>query len=253
MTVLLVRPSRNEIDSAALAVYGIECESDPYLTIEGIDNAAGASRMLDALVERSGESATATWLIITSSNALEFFERSVGANKFDQVFETDLAVSFAAIGEQTKSLLQTRGALSVLLPNVETSEALATELIKHQSGVAVIPMGSLALQTLPDALSAAGWTVVNEVVYTTEQVANVPASAAKVMRGEYEAVVLRSPSAAKAFAQFCGPTRLSVICAGATTAEAANALGLNVVAVSRSANPSSVAQTVATALGVTRA
>jgi uroporphyrinogen-III synthase len=71
-----------------------------------------------------------------------------------------------------------------------------------------------------------------------------PASTRLVQAGAVAAVVLRSPSAARAFASFAPGAVVPVVCAGPTTARAAAALGLDVAAVAADPTPAAVATAV---------
>jgi uroporphyrinogen-III synthase len=60
----------------------------------------------------------------------------------------------------------------------------------------------------------------------------------------FSGVLLRSPSAARAFFEFNGTTELPVFCAGHTTSAQASNVGLKVAAVSSDPSPAAVARSV---------
>ena len=109
---------------------------------------------------------------------------------------------------------------------------------------ALIPLGNLAMPTLTTALDAAGWHRITEVVYQTAAVAEEPESAAGLRAGDFSALLLRSPSAARAVASFASTTSVPVICGGPTTADAARELGLNVQAIANETTAEATAQAI---------
>lgn len=242
MRVLLIRPDRNESDAAALLSAGIESEIDPYLTIESSNNASGADRMLQALRKASGSSNT-TWFICTSTHGFEYFEAEVGADALAFAFSPESKISFAAVGPQTAALFRERGAESVLVPEQADSESLAKIVLSFTPGTAVIPRGSIALDILQTSLLEGGFDVVSEVVYLTKNVPSTPRTAPAVADGAIDAVLLRSPSAARAFALHNPNSNLPAVAAGATTATEAKRLGINLVATSHSPSAQAVAET----------
>jgi len=243
MTVLLIRANRNDVDEHALEAEGIECFTDPYLSITEEPNHAGAQRMKNALL-----SSDPTWLIVTSSNALPFFEQLLEVNELESIIRSNKALKFAAIGSQTRKALEDRGASHVLTPNEAYAESLASLMVKTEPCEVVIPSGSIAMQTLDNALTAAGFTVIAEIVYNTELVERAPRSVEMIASGELGGVLLRSPSAARAFVSFNGTPDISVFCAGKTTARQAESLGLTITATSDDPAPEAVARTISTYL-----
>ena len=243
MRVLLVRANRNERDVAALAQAGIDTVIDPYLSISAINNAAAFARMRAALT-----SGKPTWLVVTSPNVVSFLDAGLGAGTLSEILTGTPSVKTAAIGDETARQLREFGAVEVFQPLVATSEALAIELCTLPPALAVLPVGSIAMRELGMALSDAGFTVVREVIYQTEPVLEEPSSVAAIASGAVDAVVLRSPSAVRAFVNHNGVPRIRVFCTGPTTARQARELGLQVTAVSPDPSPTSLADTIARAL-----
>jgi uroporphyrinogen-III synthase len=66
----------------------------------------------------------------------------------------------------------------------------------------------------------------------------------QIAGGQISGVLLRSPSAARAFVDFTGSVDIPVFCAGRTTATQAEVLGLTVSAVSADPSPETVALTI---------
>ncbi|MCT2978089.1 uroporphyrinogen decarboxylase [Propionibacterium freudenreichii] len=118
--------------------------------------------------------------------------------------------------------------------------------------VALIPGSTIARKELPEALERAGWHVLRSAIYQTHPVARRPESAELLASGAFSAVVLRSPSAVQALAEFTGgtpiPASTAVITAGPTTSAAAREAGFTVQACP-SAHPQEVAALAARLLG----
>ena len=238
--VLLIRANRNDVDAAALERLGIPVAIDPYLSITPSGNGGGARRLLASLEEPQP-----TWLIATSTNALAFFEGLLKPGELERVIRKNPNLRFAAIGKQSKTELEQRGATGVVTPDDAYAESLADVLVRTEPRRAVIPSGSIAMDTLTEALGRNGFDVRSEVVYNTEMVTKAPRSCAAVQRGEISAVVFRSPSAVRAFHRFNGAANITVFCTGRTTARQAQQLGFTVAGVADNPSPDSVAVMVA--------
>ena len=235
--VLLVRSSGNETDAAALAAEGIPSIADAYIRVATRADAAGVAAA-NSLLSKLGET---DWVIATSSNALRAWGELMGSAVLSAEFAkaANRGTRFAAIGETTRAMYSEFGIQEVLTASKAYAEVLAAEVIaaSEDSGrtkplAATIPLGSIALPTLSRALTEAGWTIHAEALYETINVAEPPASLPKLLAGEISLVVLRSPSAANAVAGWAAkPAEVRVVCSGGTTAAAAKAAGLKVLAV----------------------
>ncbi|MFM5905740.1 MAG: uroporphyrinogen-III synthase, partial [Micrococcales bacterium] len=247
-------------DAAALAAHGISTVTDPYLEIGAVANIDGATRMFSALAQAEAagpadaadNSSAPTWLIVTSTNALDYFEALLEPKQLKHLISNSKNLRFAAIGELTARQLSDRGATDIVTarsqyPNAPIdSESLADILCATNPGTAVIPSGSIAMVGLAQRLRAAGFEVVTEVVYETKKVDAPPSSVQKIASGQIDSVLLRSPSAARAFVDFNGVfTGVRFFCAGRTTAQQAERLGLKVAAIAPDPSPQAVAQTIA--------
>jgi len=126
---------------------------------------------------------------------------------------------------------------------VKAGASLAAALGASISGKRVlIPRGTIALETVPEALRARGAIVETVTVYTTSppEDAGAGSLAHRVLAGEFDVVTFASPSAAANFAAVFRPEELAVVAdhariaaIGPTTAEAVRALGLPVHIVAR--------------------
>jgi uroporphyrinogen-III synthase len=241
MKILLIRPNRNEADQQALNELGIETEIDPYLQISQVANSVGASKMLNALAEPGPK-----WLILTSTNALTYWKNLLPVGALEKLIAGGATIKFAAIGEQTKAQLIEIGAAEVLTAEVADSFSLESVMAQLQPAVAVIPSGSIAMQNLQNGLDGRGFTIISEVVYETRPVAAEPKSVARIQSGEFDAVLLRSPSAARSFLQLNPQPKLHIICGGNSTAKAVLATGLQPDLIVADPNPSAIAAAIAT-------
>ena len=266
--VLLVRAADNEDDSAALLAAGLATVIDPYLTVQPLSGQAG----LDAagkLLARTGLLQRGDWLVATSLNGL----RSWGILAWQLTRREAVAealadakargVRFAAIGPATAAKFAEFGIFDVFTPSEAYGDALADELLAEAAPEAaglgrpvraLIPAGNLAMKTLVSRLSDAGWQVASEVIYQTAIIPEQPTSAARAVDGAFSAVLLRSPSAARALVHWTtkvlGGTQLPpeianlpVVCGGRTTAAVAESLGLKVAAITADTQPATIANT----------
>ena len=191
--VLLIRAAGNESDQRALKQVGIESVIDPYLKITPAKDPAGAFELLAELKSTNEP----IWVIATSANSLRYWAHIVGVEKLKSEFSKNQKIRFAAIGSKTAQIFREYGAQEVLQPNLATGKALLDELLQMPKAHAIMPIGNLTLRLVQDGLIAGGWSVNALIVYTHESVATKPESVSGVENGEFAAVILRSPSAAR--------------------------------------------------------
>jgi len=239
--VLLIRSENNEVDSAALGKIGIPSLVDPYLEI----TVASDQREGMKLFELLRSSTEPLWVIATSSNSIRYWAQMVGEEQFRSELQTRESLNFAAIGEATAHTLRQYGAPVVFLPSHPDAATLAEELVLlDRRSRALIPGGNLAMPNLPLILRNSGWIVGTAEVYRTSRVSVEPQSASLLRKGEFSAVLLRSPSAVDALAHFVPKPLVPLVCAGSTTASAVYAHGLKVDALSPQPTPDGVASTI---------
>lgn len=236
MKALLIRANRNEVDAKALHALGIESEVDPYLTISAVANQAGAQRMLEAL-----RSDNPKWLVITSTNVIRFWDELLEPGALEKTIRSSSNIQFAAIGEQTEVQLLELGARNVLVASSNDARSLAEQLADTPPIATVIPTGSISMKNIPDTLLPKGFELISEIVYQTEQVTKAPASVALISEGVFDCVILRSPSAARAFLNFNSSQVPALICAGKSTAAEVERLGFSAAIVAASPSPNNVA------------
>jgi uroporphyrinogen III methyltransferase/synthase len=246
--VLLIRSEGNETDAESLTALGIASIDDPYVRIEPVGDSMMAHMLVEQLRERADEQ---TWFIVTSPMTMPALVELVGEHVLRESITAAVSrgVRAAATGERTARTLRELGFPQVLVPMVSSAKALVEELADQPPARAMFPCGNLALDTLPDGLRQLGWHLAQVVVYETSTVSREPMSVELIRRCEISAIVLRSPSAARALVHFVSPPiPMPVICAGSTTADAARELGLDVVAVADSPGADDVAAAVARVL-----
>lgn len=244
MTVLLVRPDRNEADAQALRAVGLEPWIDPYLRVGPAADPTGARDLLAAL-QAAG---VGTWLVVTSPRAVPAWAGTVGADALTEAIAGAVGrgLRLAAVGTATARALPTDA--PVLVPDRATAADLVMALrgqVGAGPGTALVPAGDRARPELGAGLGDAGWQVLDRVVYRTEPVADPP-SAGALARGEVDAVLLRSPSAVAAVLAHQVPAATLLVAVGPTTAAALAATGREHLVAD--GEPDEVAAAVASAL-----
>jgi len=239
--VLLIRGLGNDRDARALANHGISTVSESFTEIT-------TGKREDALQLLGLAAKVEGWVIATSRNAIDFWGALVGAQLLAATLEQNPALKFAAIGIGSSEALTSLGIRSVLTSPLRNSQGLLTLLSAYPPSQAIIPVGNLARRVLPDGLLQMGWTVNTGLVYNNAPVATVPTAVDRIQRGDFSALLLRSPSAAYALAHFLSKPQIPLICGDESTAQAAYDLTLTIVAVSDDPSPEKVADLVARTL-----
>ena len=242
--VLLVRANDNEADQEALAALGLGSISDSYLNMSTSLSRSNA----DVLLAKMDEGVD--WLIVTSQIAMPSWAALVGRDRLVAALAQAKAngMRVAVVGSKTAESLRDLGASIDLTPVLQSAAGLLGEL-PRRAGSVVFPHGSIAMRALPEGLVKRGWNVTEGVVYETSVVRPEPISTTLLRNDDISAIILRSPSAARAVAQHLGQrTSIPVVVSGPTTAEAASALGFNVAQIAVSPSAADVAQAVAAAV-----
>lgn len=222
--VLLVRAAGgDDRDAEALRDLGLHVVEDPYLVVAPCADADArrrAERVLAAIADE------ADLLLLTSRAAIRALDALVGREALTDAVALGVqrGLRGAAVGPSTAAALRALGVQEVVEPAVATSRGLLAALREDPApaGRAVLPCGAKAMKGLGAGLGEDGWHVEEIVVYTTEEVAQVPASVTALSDGHIGALVLRSPTAVRAVARFVGqlPTGTVPVCGGPTTAAA---------------------------------
>lgn len=237
--VLLPRPAGSDADAALLENAGITVVADPYIaTIPLLDaeSMAARRRLAAALPEAS--------LVVTSVRAL---------SSFIDFCEVDRASTVFAIGPSSATAARAAGFTDVRVPEDGSDNVALTRLIaRHQPAAIVIPRSTAAPSGLTDDLAAIGIEVHQERIYTTLPVDERPTSADALAAGAFDAVIVRSGSAARALAQFVPqwPGRTAVVAGGRPSSLVLRELGMPVSAISDRPDAATVVATTLVLLGL---
>jgi len=189
-----------------------------------------AVRMLEQL--QSG----VDWFVVTSQMAIPSWANLVGREVLESAFATatQQGMKIAVVGAKTAETVRALGVEVDLIPREPSAAGLIKEM-PSDIGSILFPHGSIAMRALPDGLSASGATVHEGVVYETTVVEHDPVSLLLLQQSHIGALILRSPSAARAVHEkFGSAPQIPVVVSGPTTAAAATQLGFMVAAISNS-------------------
>ena len=177
------------------------------------------------------------WLVITSAFTVEALGR-LGHPLYSLVSP---GLRIAAVGDATAAAVRAAGGWVDLVPvDGAGGRALASNW-PQGSGRVAIPGAVQSAQTLPQALRALGWEVVQAGVYRTSPVASVPAAVVDTWRaGGYDALVATAGSVARSAAALLG-TAVPVVAIGERSARESERLGFTVVTARSPAGPHVVA------------
>ncbi|WP_111766265.1 uroporphyrinogen-III synthase [Nakamurella deserti] len=158
----------------------------------------------------------------------------------------------AAVGAATAAALRSAGIPVDLRPAHGGTAAVLVDLWPHATGNrrVLLPSSEIGLTVLSDGLTAKGYRVDRVAAYAPRP---LPASAAvttDLRDGAYDAVLLTSPSLARAVAELRPADRIRMVAIGATTAAGAVAVGLRVDAVADDPTPTGLLTALRRALAV---
>jgi uroporphyrinogen III methyltransferase/synthase len=175
---------------------------------------------LDSALERLEDF---TWLLLTSRNAVAGFVDRAG----DRILPGDLKIG--AVGTSTAADAEAAGLEVDLVPTAFTGAALAAAIGEPDGAVLIARVEDGPPET-PAVLRERGWAVEEVPVYRNLPLDPALAEIAVVRAGDFDAVTLMSPSAARGFARVMGevplPEGALVACIGPMTAQGAEAAGL---------------------------
>lgn len=237
--VLLPRPAGSDADAGMLERAGVTVVADPYIaTVPLLDPDAMAARrrLAAALPEAS--------LVVTSVRAL---------STFIDFCEVDRSCTVFAIGPASATVARAAGFTNVLLPDDGADNVSLVRLIaRHQPSMVVIPRSTAAPSGLTDDLAALGIDVRHARIYATLPVEQRPMSADALAAGAFDAVIVRSGSAARAIAQFVPhwPVRTAVVAGGRPSSLVLRELGMPVSAISDRPDAATVVATTLALLGI---
>lgn len=176
-----------------------------------------------------GELKNYSYMVFTSPNGVEKFFTKLRENNLDIRILSGLKL--AAVGQQTKKLLEERGLIVDYMPKVYDSIHLADGLVKEFVGEKKIMLirGKMATSILPDALEKAGIGYRNVLVYDTLY-KNPMEDFLEDDMHDIDYAVFSSASTVEGFTKALPMdfSKVHAICIGDMTAEAARAHGMKV-------------------------
>jgi uroporphyrinogen III methyltransferase/synthase len=183
------------------------------------------------------------WLILTSSNAVDWFFRRVRERRGDLACLK--GVRICAVGPKTRAAIEAAGLAVEFQPSVYRAEGLINEAGEgawHSKRV-LFPRAAEGRDVIPDEMRRVGAELDLVTVYRT-----VPSSAGReklrslLAAGPLDALTFTSGSTVKSFVSLLDPAqiegiagRIAVACIGPVTAAAARDAGLPVDALAREA------------------
>jgi uroporphyrinogen-III synthase len=248
--VLVTRSSRQSSELATqLSALGLE----PVL-VPAIELAPPSS--FDALDTALARVAAFDWLIFTSANAVDAFQRRLESLAFNAAAAT---VRIAAIGPSTARALESAGLAAELIPPQAVAESLTEALLPHVLRPDGSPTRFLlvraedARDVLPEALRATGAEVTIAPAYRTV----VPAGSIEVIRELFSggapdiaAITFTSSSTARNLLALCEAAGVSLppsalrVSIGPITSETLRSLGCAPHAEALTASVAALAQAV---------
>jgi uroporphyrinogen III methyltransferase/synthase len=230
-SVLVTRPPPGGSELAAL----LQAEGIPALFFPTVEIAPPEdSRALRAVAARAARD-DFDWIVFTSANGVRSFARELAALELESPVPR---ARIAAVGAATAAAASAAGWSVALVPEAHTSEGLLDALSRECSLERVrvlLPVAERARDVLPAGLRALGAEVEAVVAYRTLTRAGreLDDLRARVRDRGVDLVTFASPSAAESLLEGLGDDALSLPAAaiGPVTAEAAQGLGFQVVAV----------------------
>lgn len=206
--VLVPRPAGRAGDLVdALAAAGARPEVVELIAIEPPAD-AGTLHLAVAALARGEYS----WVVLTSVNAVDaVVTRAAGPGSTPVAADTRVAV----VGPGTARAARAAGLPVDLVPAAGGSAAALAEIFPPapEPAAVLLPRSDRAPDLLPDALAAKGYRVDTVVAYRTVVCPPPPAVARRLAAGEFDAVLLTSPSTVQALSgvAIAGRTALGTI------------------------------------------
>ncbi len=225
--VLVTRPaSADDPLVAALVAAGAEPVCVPTVRVEAV--------AADPEPDDARRVAGCDDLLFTSRNAVRFLRERLARSGIDPA---TLDARVWCVGEATAEAARTSGFPRPRVPHARYQAAALLDAIRAEGPLRgrrfLFARGLRAGNTLPAGLREDGAIVDEWVLYrTVPENFDAPALAARLVRGELDALTFTSPSAVKAFAAGLGAEALeaarrsTVAAIGSVTAEALRAVGL---------------------------
>lgn len=238
-TILVTRPKERVGHLAdKLRAQGAKVVEFPCIQTRPVDD-------LSPLTSVLSRSEMYDYVVFTSPNGVEHFFAALKLLKIDIRALHNLRI--AAVGQQTRALLEQRGLIVDYMPPVydsrHLSEGLTAVMDPHKK--ALLIRGNLASSILPDVLTKAGIDYDEVTVYETLYQNPLEDFMEEDLK-QIDYAVFSSASTVEGFAQAM-PTdfsKITAICIGEMTAEKASALGMRVYVSERATVESLIEKTV---------
>lgn len=238
--ILLIRPDGNESDAAALAEVGLASVIAPLLEVVPLPDPGPARLLAEALLEAG----PGGWLVLTSPRTWRLWRAAAAKLDAQLVQALNRGTRIATVGPATTASLPWFARQATTTSQGISAEDLLALLLDQYGGTAIIPASTRARPLLGNGLRAAGWRVQQADVYDTRPVAEAPPALAGLGDGSLTAVLVRSPSAADALAQFVPkPVAAKIFAVGPITAARCRLHGWPVVELT-STEPAAVARAI---------
>lgn len=165
-----------------------------------------------------------SWVALTSVNAVDAVVTRAAALVRTPV---PAGTRVAVVGPSTARAARAAGLPVDLAPPAHGSAAALAEVFPPAPGPArvLLPRSDLAPDLLPDALTGKGYRVDDVVAYRTVVRPPAPAIARRLAAGDFDAVLLTSPSTVQALAGLPVAARTALGAIGRPTRSAAAAAG----------------------------
>lgn len=223
---VLVPRTREQASALAerLRALGADPVLAPTIAIAPADPAA-----LDEALDRLADGAF-DWLALTSTNGVAALAAALERAGRDS--RALAGVRVAAVGSGTAAALADMGVRADLVPPRFTTAGLLEALRAGPPASILLARADLATATLPDGLTAAGWTVTEVEAYRTVRPDALPDGvAADLDAGAIDAVAFASSSTVTNFVALYGgapPAGTTVVSIGPVTSATCRALGVPV-------------------------
>lgn len=197
------------------------------------------------------------WLILTSTNAVDWFLRRVRERRGDLACLAGVRV--CAVGPKTRAAIEAAGLAVAFQPSVYRAEGLVQEAgeAAWRGARVLFPRAAEGRDVIPEEMRRIGATLDLVTVYRT-----VPSPAGReklrglLAAGTLDAVTFTSGSTVKSFVSLLEPAqiaaiagRVAVACIGPVTADEARAAGLPVDVLAKEATIPSLADALAAHFG----
>lgn len=183
----------------------------------------------EEFLEAMAEISDYDYMVFTSPNGVEKFFQKLKDNQLD--IRTLHGLKLAAVGQQTRKLLEDRGLLVDYMPEVYDSVHLGAGLAKEipRGKKVLLVRGRIATSILPEALEQAGIAYKNLVVYDTFY-KNPMEDFLEDQMEDMDYAVFSSASTVEGFVRALPMdfSKVHAICIGGMTAEAARKYGMRV-------------------------